>query len=433
MPVSITASKFPTFEECASSATCISPAPSQGFRRCRNPINWGARATAARIRQSILSFITIPENSIQDAQLRDYAQLSCCIRYHRRQVEDEIVMTELVSRWRNELTEQKRHYTLSMRRTTESRRPSPQTGYATQANSTARTSRNAYRNAQAAVATPRFEVYDPTPSILLTISRRLTAHDLDGRQRSLYCASRTSDPGFYNISYHRSVSLFRRLEKIQNCSGAGNTAKLDFSIQTSHAHRARALLYKELEQNRRQELTCQNPQCTREHRDWFEINLNKAKRIMGRWANWMDHAQPYDDQGQLRSLWKRYCQALDAEGTPITSQRLYRAWVDGLVGDEDSDEDESTDESSSDEDSTDERGSSVGGEREPEENNCPICFDAMMNPARTTCGHEYCADCIAEAFRRDNRCPLCRAELVDGIVGADHVAEIPMQNNIHVR
>ena len=73
--------------------------------------------------------------------------------------------------------------------------------------------------------------------------------------------------------------------------------------------------------------------------------------------------------------------------------------MDRLVGDEDSDEVDSTDEYSSDEDSADEQASHVGGKNEPEEHDCPICFEAMTNPARTTCGHEYCANCIAEVFR----------------------------------
>jgi hypothetical protein len=393
MPVSITAGKFPTFEECAVGTNCISPAPSKGFRRCLLSINWGDRTAASTIRQHIMSCITADEFSIQDADLREYAVLSCCKRWHRDQVRNEDIMSELVSRWRKELTEQRRRYILATRIATEPRRRTPL----------------------------RFEVYDPAPSMLEIISRPLEAHDQDGRQRSLYCASRTSDPGFLKISQHRTASLFRHVEQMQSCSGAGNRAKMDFSIRTSNAHRAKNLLYRELQPSRRQEHTCRDPRCGQKHKDWFEINLNQAKRVMGRWGNWMDHAQPYDDEGQLRSQWKLYCQTLDAEGSPITSQKLYQAWLDGLVGEEESDEDETTDEDSSDEDST------------VEQDDCPICLDTMTDPARTSCGHEYCADCIAQVFMRDNRCPLCRAELVDGVVGQDQVAEIPMQNTTNVR
>jgi hypothetical protein len=405
MPVSITADKFPTFEECGVGSNCISPAPSQGFRRCRNPINAADRATASTIRQNIMSCITKPGRSIEDDELRDYAVLSCCKRWHRDQVVNEDIMSELVSRWRKELAEQRRRNSVETRRAAESRKRTP----------------------------PRFEVYDPMPSMLEIISRPLTAQDQDERERSLYCASRTSDPGFYKISYHLSGSLFRQVEQMQSCAGAGNSVRMDFSMRTLNARRAQVLLYTELQRSRRQERTCRDSQCKKKHGDWFEINLNEAKRIMGRWANWMDHAQPYDDEGQLRSQWQCYCQVLHAEGSPTTSQKLYRAWLDGLVEDEDSDEDESSDEYSSEEDSTDDEASHFGGENEPEENDCPICFETMANPARTTCGHEFCADCIAEVFRRDNRCPLCRAELVDGVVGQDEVAEIPMQNTTNAR
>jgi hypothetical protein len=57
---------------------------------------------------------------------------------------------------------------------------------------------------------------------------------------------------------------------------------------------AKVLFSKELQRNRRQEQTCHDPQCRRKHRDWFEIDLNQAKRVMGTSGSRMDHAQPQD-------------------------------------------------------------------------------------------------------------------------------------------
>jgi hypothetical protein len=438
MPGSITASHFPTFEDCVSSSTCISPAPSRGFQRCRNPINAYDRGTASRLRHNILSSVTTSHPSLKDAELREYARLSCCVRWHRAQVVDEYVMTELVSRWRCELLGRHSQRTVATRSSTASPMPTIHADDVPRRLTANRIREIEYRPEQARPAPPRFADFEAqdTNSMLDVLSLPLT--DSDRRERSLYCASRTSDPGYFKIGCSIKHSLLRRIEIFQSCSGSRSTVRMNFSITTINARRAKILLYKELQQHRREEQHCQGPDCYRKHTAWFEKNLNEIKRTIARWANWMQHAQPYDEQGRLRIPWLRYCETLEREGAPITSESLYRAFVDGSVGDEDDDEDSSTHYSSSEEDSSDDD-SDHGNAREArnaqelsEDKSCPVCLEEMANPARTVCGHEFHAECLAQVLVRDNRCPMCRAELVDGEVVGAEVAEIPMQNTINV-
>lgn len=114
------------------------------------------------------------------------------------------------------------------------------------------------------------------------------------------------------------------------------------------------------------------------------------------------------------------------------------AWLEGTVDGEEDDDRSVPQESTSEEDSTDEDYThhdveeGDAAEEESEENSCPICLEAMIRPARTTCGHEFCSECIAQVFETQNRCPMCRAELVNGEVVNIEEAEIPMQNTTSV-
>ena len=39
---------------------------------------------------------------------------------------------------------------------------------------------------------------------------------------------------------------------------------------------------------------------------------------------------------------------------------------------------------------------------------CPICLAGLRDSHTTPCNHEFCADCLAEALRRSDTCPMCR-------------------------
>jgi hypothetical protein len=44
----------------------------------------------------------------------------------------------------------------------------------------------------------------------------------------------------------------------------------------------------------------------------------------------------------------------------------------------------------------------------PEGEDCAICMDIIQNPLMTPCNHWFCRDCMTDALRHSNSCPLCR-------------------------
>ena len=48
------------------------------------------------------------------------------------------------------------------------------------------------------------------------------------------------------------------------------------------------------------------------------------------------------------------------------------------------------------------------GADEPIASRCPICLTGIRNLHETPCNHVFCADCLAEALRRSDTCPICR-------------------------
>lgn len=438
MPRCITASDFPTFAACVESPTCISPAPSKGFRRCQNIINAHDRGIAATVREKILLSIENPTTSLEDDDLRKYAELSCCLRWHRAKVVDESVMNGLVCRWRNELTIKEEAYISITQMSAQLRDSRVHAPRASQSLATSRPRGNGHRLHQLPPITPHFQPWETNDTLCMLdiITEPLT--ERQKRKGWLYCASRRSDQDYHKAGCTTTRSVTRRIQKLQDCSGSDNPVTLDSSVKTANAHRAEVLLHTELQKYRREEQRCMNSSCNTKHREWFEVNVNIIKRTMSRWAQWLNEAEPYNEQGRLRGPWKRFCQNLQREGTPITSSELCMAWLEGTVDGEEDDDRSVPQESTSEEDSTDEDYThhdveeGDAAEEESEENSCPICLEAMIRPARTTCGHEFCSECIAQVFETQNRCPMCRAELVNGEVVNIEEAEIPMQNTTSV-
>ncbi|PIA98759.1 hypothetical protein CB0940_03758 [Cercospora beticola] len=48
-----------------------------------------------------------------------------------------------------------------------------------------------------------------------------------------------------------------------------------------------------------------------------------------------------------------------------------------------------------------------------ESDQCDICYDAMVEPAHTPCGHVYCLECLLTWLDENNTCPTCRTKLFE--------------------
>jgi Lon protease-like protein len=45
------------------------------------------------------------------------------------------------------------------------------------------------------------------------------------------------------------------------------------------------------------------------------------------------------------------------------------------------------------------------------ESECQVCYQTMLDPLTTACGHTFCRRCLARAMDHSNACPLCRRRL----------------------
>ena len=52
---------------------------------------------------------------------------------------------------------------------------------------------------------------------------------------------------------------------------------------------------------------------------------------------------------------------------------------------------------------------------------CPIYLDSMVKPQTIKCGHVFCQDCLSQALRILNVCPICK-EPKDGANHSVHSA-----------
>lgn len=50
-----------------------------------------------------------------------------------------------------------------------------------------------------------------------------------------------------------------------------------------------------------------------------------------------------------------------------------------------------------------------------------VCFDEMVQPRITMCGHSYCLECISEVIKVQALCPMDRTPLPS----LSHVLELP--------
>ena len=58
------------------------------------------------------------------------------------------------------------------------------------------------------------------------------------------------------------------------------------------------------------------------------------------------------------------------------------------------------------------------------EEQCPICLTTFENKNIfiTKCGHTFCGDCIMTNIQINNKCPLCRQDIVERVTD-EHLTE----------
>lgn len=93
--------KFLDFSPDDDGFTCIFPSSRATFPRCGNPVNKKDRQSALLLRAEICALDPFRDDI--EAHLESYAQLSCCVRYHREKVSDPPLLKQLCLQWKKQL------------------------------------------------------------------------------------------------------------------------------------------------------------------------------------------------------------------------------------------------------------------------------------------------------------------------------------------
>ncbi|KAH8884331.1 hypothetical protein GQ53DRAFT_399305 [Thozetella sp. PMI_491] len=154
--------------------------------------------------------------------------------------------------------------------------------------------------------------------------------DRDFETGSLYIFDRASSPGHVKIGW-TAGAVSRRLESWSKC---GYTPNLLFSVSdVPYAQRAESLAHYELIKEWRRERRCKVPECGKSHQEWFEVDRNRAEQVVGRWADFMKRADPYDEKGALKSEWGDLVTATIKGGGLVTGKKLLEHYELSLAGD----------------------------------------------------------------------------------------------------
>jgi hypothetical protein len=174
----------------------------------------------------------------------------------------------------------------------------------------------------------RPHIAEPLPSDFVSWKILEPLSGRDSETGSLYIFDRTSSPGYVKIGWTaRSVKL--RLEDWSKC---GYTPNLLFSVhRVPHALRAETLTHHELIKEWRRERMCKAEWCRKSHQEWFEISKERATRVLGDWAEFIQTAEPYSSEGLLKPQWKEFVKTMTGNGETITAKTClehYKASID---------------------------------------------------------------------------------------------------------
>lgn len=281
-------------------------------RRCLVAPSRADIARAQNLRRSIISNVSNP--SLED--LRTYAMLNCCKRFHRTKLEDFELLDPLVEKWQKELRDGQ--WQTAIVETTAQMNPStdlvgsavpsstssslPQASH--QYNLRSRTSTQGSSATTQNVNSPPISTgfkphqISPSQTVASLLMKNLTTRD--HKTGSLYLFTRTSSPGHIKIGVTQQTVKKRLGDWQRQCGYVPNlvTSFLD----VPHVYRVESLVHFELAQYWRTEIRCSV--CPRQHQEWFEVATDVATEVAKKYADWMKVAQPFGEDGCLELTWK---------------------------------------------------------------------------------------------------------------------------------
>ena len=301
----------------------------KSHQRCRNRINQTDRNCASALRTRLLTFYTEDENRAEN--FVRYITLCSCRATHRQRVDmKSIFIQSSINQWKQELFSGKG---TSLKENSDEKelprtKPSPQVTKEREQNLPAKLegtnfepiacrTRNHLHNEQLAcnknLQSSEFEPYKTSlvKSLADAVRRPLLVSEMPSGAIYIFTGPlRPLDPIHMVKVGHTTITVEERMKGWSRC---GHKPNVEFQLKDiPHAKRVEALVQMELWKKRRRRRYCHNfPICITEHKEWFEIDVALAEASVSKWAAWMKESDPYDEHGELKSVWtKNKIQAL---------------------------------------------------------------------------------------------------------------------------
>lgn len=230
------------------------------------------------------------DNTRQD--LRKFAELCCCKQSHRSTAKKLGRLDELACKWLVELTGH------------------PNAVLTERVN---------------AALPPRFLPYIPKwPRDDLASALKSPLREGDFADGTLYMVERREDPGFFKIGVTKQVADLRFAFFQSSCGF--EPVPLRQIRRVACVGRVERLVQAELTQHRRESTTCRDRrECRTLHSEWFEGDTDPAICVMEKWARWMNDADPYEVEGQLKTTWVKILCELEEKHLPPTCNNIVEA------------------------------------------------------------------------------------------------------------
>lgn len=320
---------FASFAEISASIDsikCIHPILTENHRRCRNSID-----------KEIVFKISTVLNDIRNAVgtttlpviVRRFALLKCCPKVHQTRLRNSHLLNNLVQRWVDELDVpdkcQEKDIQVTEGRVLLHRYPTRSRaqhyasgGLCTSITLSQGASQITSLSTDLAVEFAPY-VRNPRYTVKAKLEEPLTK--LAWKTGTVYMFTRPSSPGFVKIGYTTMTVADRMKRWEKSCRYAPVVQHAIYGVP--HVYRVEQLIHTELKEYWRKEKRCKhNPDCPKQHQEWFEIAVENAKRIMNKWVEWMQKARTYNDSGLLEPEWVQVCRWARDGGKAMTAQAL---------------------------------------------------------------------------------------------------------------
>ncbi|KAH7311284.1 T5orf172 domain-containing protein [Stachybotrys elegans] len=268
--------------------------------------------------------------------LQRYALSNCCSKaQHRNRLEDRGLLAPLAIRWQQELQQHQRtepeRSTIGVAKELEQESKldsNPNSGSPLPTDTGRRYNLRQKTNTMSALVTQpvpqtplsefRPHLTEPGDDDTVSFKIRGPLERRDFRSGKLYMFKRESSPGHVKIGW-TSQRVQGRLEEWAKC---GYTPELLFQVDNvPHAQRAETLIHYEMIKEWRAERMCKAPSCGKSHREWFQVEEQRAKQVILGWALFFKTAVPYVD-GLLKEEWRQVIDTMDKRGELITGKAL---------------------------------------------------------------------------------------------------------------